>query len=448
MNSLRFRLTVVATVLVLAVLVAGGGLLFLLQRGQLVDNVDQSLRERADTIEGLFAEGDTPVSFAADDDDRGVQIVGSDGEVVVSSDNLAGAGQLAELPSATDEQIRTVESLPLGDDAFRLLSRRIEASGETFVVHVAENSDDLEENTGSLLSTLGVAIPALSLLFAALTWWLVGRTLRPVDEMRAEVDSISDAGELRQLAHSGRDDEIGRLNRTLNQMLQRLHRSGEQQRQFVADAAHELRTPLTRIRTNVEVDLAQPDAAVPSRTNAEVRAEAVGLQNLIDDLLHLAQSDSSRADTATSLLDLDDLVITEIGEQRLLTPAVTIDAAGVAGAELEGDELQLRRALQNLLANAARHARSTVAVTLRNEPGEVVLMVDDDGPGIAPEKRELVFDRFSRLDEARTADNGGAGLGLAITRDIVQRHHGVITCVESPLGGARFMASFRTNADH
>ncbi len=438
----------VATVLVLAVLVAGGGLLFLLQRGQLVDNVDQSLRERADTIEGLFAEGDTPVSFAADDDDRGVQIVGSDGEVVVSSDNLAGAGQLAELPSATDEQIRTVESLPLGDDAFRLLSRRIEASGETFVVHVAENSDDLEENTGSLLSTLGVAIPALSLLFAALTWWLVGRTLRPVDEMRAEVDSISDARELRQLAHSGRDDEIGRLNRTLNQMLQRLHRSGEQQRQFVADAAHELRTPLTRIRTNVEVDLAQPDAAVPSRTNAEVRAEAVGLQNLIDDLLHLAQSDSSRADTATSLLDLDDLVITEIGEQRLLTPAVTIDAAGVAGAELEGDELQLRRTLQNLLANAARHARSTVAVTLRNEPGEVVLMVDDDGPGIAPEKRELVFDRFSRLDEARTADNGGAGLGLAITRDIVQRHHGVITCVESPLGGARFMASFRTNADH
>ena len=444
MGSLRVRLTALATVFVLAVLLAGAGLLFVLQRGQLAESVDRSLSERADSIEDLVAIGNLPATFTAEDDDRGVQVIDAAGEVVIASENLDGQGSVAALASTDDELIRTVDVFPLDDDSFRVLSRRFEANGETFVVHVAENTDDLDENTNALVSTLAIAIPALSLLFAGLTWWLVGRTLRPVDAMRAEVDSISDTTELRQLAEPVRDDEIGRLNSTLNDMLRRLHRSGEQQRQFVADAAHELRTPLTRIRTTVEVDLAQPDAAVPSRTNEEVRAEAIGLQNLIDDLLHLAQSDNDRAGASVTMLDFDDLVMAEIHEQRRSTPDVTVDATGVSGCEIQGDDAQLRRAVQNLLANAARHAGSTVQVTLRDKPGEAILIVDDDGPGIDPGQREIVFDRFSRLDEARSADDGGAGLGLAITRDIVGRHGGTIVCEESPLGGARFIATFTT----
>ncbi len=444
MGSLRLQLTALATVLVLAVLLAGAGLLFVLQRAQLADSVDRSLRERADTVEGLFAAGNLPVSFTADDDDRGVQVTRGDGEVVIASENLDGQGAVASLASTDVEVIRTVDDFPLDDDAFRVLSRRFESNGETFVMHVAENTDDLDDNTDALVSTLAIAIPALSLLFAGLTWWLVGRTLRPVDAMRAEVDAISDTRELRQLAEPERNDEIGRLNHTLNEMLRRLHRSGEQQRQFVADAAHELRTPLTRIRTTVEVDLAQPEAAVPSRTNAEVQAEAIGLQNLIDDLLHLARSDDDQADNDATLLDFDDLVMAEIHEQRSRTTGATIDATGVSGCELTGDDAQLRRAVQNLLANAARHAESTVKVTLEDNPEQVMLIVEDDGPGVEPDKRDVIFDRFSRLDEARTADRGGAGLGLAITRDIVSRHGGTIVCDESPLGGAKFVATFAT----
>lgn len=444
MGSLRLRLTALATAFVVAVLLAGSTLLFVLQRGQQASNVDRSLQERAETVEALVAVGDLPDSFTADDDDRGVQVVDANGTVVIASANLIGQGPVAELSASTEETIRTIKPFPLGEDPFRVLSRRVVANGDVFVVHVAESTDDLDDAGESLLTTLAFAVPALSLLFAGMTWWLVGRTLRPVDAMRAEVDSISDARELRQIAHPGRDDEIGRLARTLNQMLARLHTSGEQQRQFVADAAHELRTPLTRIRTTVDVDLAQPDSAVPARTNAEVRAESIGLQRLIDDLLHLARSDDGSADAARSVLDFDDLVMAEINEQRRSTPDVSIDATAVSGCEIEGDEAQLRRAVQNLLANAGRHARSAIAVTLTNNGDEVLLMVDDDGPGVPPDKREVIFNRFSRLDEARTADSGGAGLGLAITRDIVGRHGGTITCDESPKGGARFVAVFPT----
>lgn len=442
MGSLRLRLTALATTFVVAVLIAAAGLLFVLQRGQLADTVDRSLRERADTIESLFALSDLPDSFTADDDDRGVQVVTEDGQVIIASDNLDGEEPVAELGASTAETIRTVEDFALGDDGFRLLSRRFESDTGVFVVHVAESTDDLDDTTESLLTTLVFVVPALAVLFAAMTWWLVGRTLRPVDDMRAEVDAISDMREPHQLPHPGRDDEIGRLAGTLNQMLDRLHRSGEQQRQFVADAAHELRTPLTRIRTTVEVDLAQPDAAMPIRTNTEVRDEAVGLQRLIDDLLHLARSDDGQELGSYALLDFDDLVMDEIQGQRHWTPGVAIDASAVSGCDLLGDDAQLRRAVRNLLTNAARHARSAITVTLGNEADEVRLIVDDDGPGVEPDQREVIFDRFSRLDEARTADDGGAGLGLAITRDIVTRHNGTIHCEQSPLGGARFIATF------
>lgn len=442
MGSLRLRLTALATTFVVAVLVAGAGSLFVLQRGQLTDTVDRSLRERADTVESLFIVSDLPESFTADDDDRGVQVVSEDGQVAIASDNLEGEGPVAELDASTREVIRTVDDFPLGDDGFRVLSRRIETDAGVFVLHIAESTDDLDDTTESLFTTLGFVVPALSLLFAGMTWFLVGRTLRPVDAMRADVDSIDDTRVRHRVAHPGRDDEIGRLARTLNLMLDRLHRSGEQQRQFVADAAHELRTPLTRIRTTVEVDLAQPDAAVPDRTNTEVRDEAIGLQRLIDDLLHLARSDDGEASLIRSPLDFDDLVMAEIQEQRRSTPSVSIDATAVSGCELDGDEAQVRRAVQNLLANAARHAASEVTVTLQSDASEVHLIVDDDGPGIEPDNRELIFDRFTRLDEARSSDSGGAGLGLAITRDIVTRHGGTIHCEKSSFGGARFVATF------
>ncbi len=447
MGSLRLRLTLLATALVLGVLIAGASLLYGLQRSQLTDSVDRSLTERADTIAALFGESGLPPSFGADDEDRAVQVVDGAGNVVAASRNLRNAGPIANLDVSLGERIRTTAAPAVGEDDFRILSRRITTAEGGFVLHVAESTDDLEDNSESLLATLAAAVPFLAALLAGLIWWLVGRTLRPVDTMRSEVDAISDTQVAHQLVHPGRNDEIGRLATTLNQMLHRLHRSSEQQRQFVADAAHELRTPLTRLRTTVEVDIAQPDAADPERTNREVRAEVLELQRLIDDLLHLANSDDGSASDYHAMLDLDDLVMAEIREQRRATPHATVGAANVSACEITGDEAQIRRAFRNLLTNAIRHAHARVEVTLEQNPSGARLLVDDDGPGVDPDQREAVFDRFTRLDEARSVDQGGAGLGLAITRDIVTRHGGTVRCEPSPLGGARFVATFGHPAD-
>ncbi len=452
LGSLRLRLTLTAAALVLGVLIAGASLFFELQRDQLTSSVDRSLVERADTIadvwnDSVLSDSGLPASFDAADQDRGVQVVDENGVVIASSANLEDEGPIAELQDTDAERIRTITETPIGDDKFRVLSRRITIDGQDLVLHVAESTDELEDNTESLLTTLGVAVPSLTALLAGLIWWLVGRTLRPVDAMRSEVDSISDTTVIHQLAHPGHDDEIGRLTTTLNQMLERLHRSSAQQRQFVADAAHELRTPLTRIRTTVEVDLAKPDAASPDRTNNEVRDEAIGLQQLIDDLLHLARSDDGAAANQHSMLDLDDLVMSEIQDHRRSNPGVRIVATGVLGCEIPGDDAQLRRAIRNLVANATRHAESGVWVSLEQHDGEARLVIDDDGPGIEPDQRDIVFDRFTRLDESRSAAEGGAGLGLAITRDIVSRHAGTVHCEPSPRGGARFVATFHAVGD-
>ncbi len=248
---------------------------------------------------------------------------------------------------------------------------------------VGATLDDVDESVGALRRTLLTISPIVLAALAALVWFVVGRTLRPVEE------------------------------------------ANRRQRQFVADASHELRSPLTRIRTELEIDLAHPDRAELAATHRTVLADAIALQALVEDLLHLARSDAGTTALRRDPVDLDDIVLTEVQRVR---PSVTVafDVAGLSGAQVLGDTDQLRRVVRNLLENAVRHARSTVTVEVREEPGEALLAVTDDGPGIPASERERVFERFTRLDDARSARAGGTGLGLAITREIVQRHDGAV----------------------
>jgi signal transduction histidine kinase len=422
----------------LAVLAVGAATLFVVQRGEISENIDLSLSERAAAIEELFVAGTLPLAIVGDDEDRLVQVVDSSGGVLIASERLQERPPLVMLASDSDDvTISELSDPDLGPEPFRVLSRRSANSAHT--IHVAESLDDLAETSAALLTTLFLIVPTIAAVFGLLAWALIGRTLRPVDSLRAQVDAIADTRHLQRLPDPGRNDEIGRLTTTLNGMLDRLHRSGEQQRRFVADAAHELRTPLTRIRTSVEVDLAQPVAAVPDRTNIDVQQEAIGMQRLIDDLLLLASGDDGLTGLERQLIDLDDLAMNEIHQHRSRNPAVTIDSSGVRPCEYNGNEAQLRRVTQNLLSNAIRHATSQVAVSLETAGQSVQLTVEDDGPGVPVSERATIFNRFTRLDEARTSDGGGAGLGLAITSDIVDRHGGTIDCADSTLGGARFV---------
>jgi len=442
-GSLRFRLTAVATVVVATVLTVTALALIQLQRWQLLENLDASLEQRSQTIAGLVAEDPSATPLVTDDDDRAVQLVDDSGTVLAASANLRGVQPLPDPFGETDrtEHLATRDDLPLDDNAYRVLTTAITTAEGPAVLHVAETTDDMNDAIRLLGTALAASIPVIVAVLAGLMWWLTGRTLKPVDQIRTEVDAINDADSTKRLQAPQRDDEIGRLAHTMNRMLDRLHDAAERQRRFVGDAAHELRTPLTRIRTNLDVDLSQPENADLTATAHEVRQETIGLQRLIDDLLHLARSDAGQASRHRQTVDLDDIVMEEIREQRDATPAITIDAQEVSAASLDANPEHLARAVRNLLTNAAQHADTTVAVALREDDQQLVLTVTDDGPGVPVTHRDRIFERFARVDDARTRSDGGTGLGLAITKDIVNAHGGTINYDAGYTGGARFVIS-------
>ncbi len=375
--SLRWRVTAVAAAAVAVVLAVAGVVVVETLEGQLIEDVDDVAAAVADELSTVIEVETIPGPLVVrGDDDTFAQLVDGGGRVRASTANLAG---LPPVSSSTAAGVRTLDDLPHDEARFRVLTRRVD--GRSLVV--GATLDDVDESVGALRRTLLTISPLVLVALAALVWFVVGRTLRPVEE------------------------------------------ANRRQRQFVADASHELRSPLTRIRTELEIDLAHPDRAELAATQRTVLADAVALQALVEDLLHLARSDAGTAPLRREPVDLDDIVLTEV--QRLRAgAAVAFDVAGVSGAQALGDTDQLRRVVRNLLENAVRHARSTVAVEVREEPAAAVLTVTDDGPGIPAGERERVFERFTRLDDARSARAGGTGLGLAITREIVHRHDGTV----------------------
>jgi signal transduction histidine kinase len=273
-------------------------------------------------------------------------------------------------------------------------------------------------------------------MVAATTWKVVGRTLAPVEAIRGEVDEIS-ADELhRRVPDPPGDDEITRLARTMNRMLGRLEDAQARQRRFISDASHELRSPVASIRQHAEVALAHPDAVTAAELAETVLAEDLRVQDLVDDLLLLARADEHTLHLRRRPVDLDDLVFEEARRLREVTD-LAVDTAAVSAGRVEGDIAGLRRVLRNLGDNAARHARSRISFSLAERDGSVVLVVDDDGPGIPEGDRERVLERFVRLDDGRARDEGGSGLGLAIVSELTRAHGGTVSLADSPLGGAR-----------
>ncbi len=330
-----------------------------------------------------------------------------------------------------------MDGLPPDDERFRLLSRRAGSPDGPVVVHVAGSLDDVEESVGVLRTSLWAGVPAVTALLAVVVWWLVGRTLSPVEAIRAEVAGISGSALGRRVPEPSGDDEIARLARTMNAMLERVEDAAERQRRFVADASHELRSPLTRIRSEVEVDLSHPGSADLAATHRSVLDEATALQRLVEDLLHLARSDAGAIAMRAEPVDLDEVVMDHV--RRLRGSGQAVDSSGVGAAQVRGDAGQLSRAVRNLADNAARHAAGLITFSLEERDGAAVLVVADDGPGVPAEEQERVFERFTRLDEARGTVSGGTGLGLAIVRDIVGRHGGTVRVDAAHHPGARFV---------
>ncbi|WP_308170088.1 sensor histidine kinase [Acrocarpospora catenulata] len=313
-----------------------------------------------------------------------------------------------------------------GKYATATLDIATESGPTTLVARASLAGADLALQT--LNSTLLPGVPALLLVVAGMTWFAVGRALRPVAAIRAKVADIT-ARDLHQRVPVPRSrDEIAALARTVNGTLDRLETAVDRHKRFVADAAHELRSPIATLRARLEL-------APPSELTREALADVERLQSLAGDLLLLARLDAGEP-PRTAELDLGQIAAEEslrVGRR----PEVRLKLDVEPDVVILGSRGHLARLVTNLADNAVRHATATVEVRVRRERGVAVLEVFDDGPGVPPEHREAVFDRFTRLDEARARDSGGAGLGLPIARDIATLHSGTLTAVD---GG--FTATF------
>jgi signal transduction histidine kinase len=344
-----------------------------------------------------------------------------------------------------EEHVALADTTDEADAPFPILpdsvSRVVETpDGALTVTAHAAVERAAESIVDSLSKGVMFGLPLLVALVGVLTWILVGRALRPVEAIRAEVERISGSTMHRRVPEPETRDEVGRLARTMNSMLARLETSVTEQRRFVSDASHELRSPVATIRAGLELARARSHQDTWPTLVDNLLDEESRLEALLDDLLLLAASDENGAGAAPAApVNLTDLAAVEARRPRRVPVELVRAPAGDEATVVAGDRQQLARALSNLVDNAARHADSAVRISPGRDHETVRLAVDDDGPGIPPEDRERVFERFTRLDDGRARHDGGTGLGLAVARAIVTRHHGRVWGDDSPLGGARFV---------
>jgi signal transduction histidine kinase len=421
LTTVRARTTLAATVIVgVAFAVASLALVVTLHRS-LVTHVDDVADVQAADVAGLAAQGSLPPALTrASDDGTVTQVVDAHGQVVAAT-----AGVREPLPVAGFRAgTRTI-----GEQ--RVVARPARTPTGPVTVYVATSLEPVDDAVSRLGRALALGGPLLVLFVGLTTWVVVGRALRPVELIRAQVAEISDRSLGRRVPVPSVNDEIRRLATTMNTMLGRVEAGVDRQRRFVADASHELQTPLASFRTDLEVALAHPEVTDWPTTGGDLLATSSAMERLVHDLLYLARADGAAA-TPTSPVDVDDVVLEEVHALRA-RGRVPVDTAQVSAAAVVGRRDDLARVVRNLLDNADRHAATCVSLALSTKGDEVALVVADDGPGIPLADRERVFERFTRLDDARARATGGSGLGLAIAREVVEAHGGTIEATDDGL---------------
>ncbi|HTI78617.1 MAG TPA: HAMP domain-containing sensor histidine kinase [Mycobacterium sp.] len=429
---------VAATVVFLALTLAGAGLAAVLYRSML-SGMDSSAAARVADV-GAEVESDgvhqmEPQVLHTDERILAVQVIAADGTVVAQSDSAPDTPMIPVSEIGDGLHIGIPEhASPFG--RIRFSAQTISApDGNTYTVLVGEGSQVVTSTIRTLIIALTIAAPIVIAVSACATYMLVARSMRSVDAIRSRVADISASDLAERVPVPESHDEIAALAETMNEMLARIEAGHAAQQRFVGDASHELRSPLATIISALEVAVAHPELLDKELAARTLIPEAHRMQALVDDLLLLARADERGLVLRREDVDLDDIAADEA--QRLRRETSLAVHTDLAPTRLVGDARALSRVLRNLLDNAGLHATSRVDVTVTSEDGTAVLSVADDGPGIPAADRDRVFDRFVRLDPDRSRSGGGAGLGLAIVREIVAAHHGSAAVDDRPGGGTR-----------
>jgi signal transduction histidine kinase len=446
--SLRVRLMTIGLLGVATALAIGSIALYAALTVLSYRSLDESGAATAADVAALVDQGRLPDPIPVTGNQI-VQVVDARDRVVsasVNADRLTAMLLPDELSSALAGDHPEVSGSRAGlASALRVTAVRAGPADARRTVVVAQQFDDIEHMQRILRLTLLAIYPLLLGVLGLIAWRVVGATLRPVEALRSSADRISGTEQDTRLPVPRSRDEIHALAVTLNSMLDRLAASRARQRSFVADAAHELRSPLASMRTQLEIAERLGEGTQLSR---DLQADVLRMAGLVEDLLVLARLDADAVlDRAPHALPVRPLLVEAAQQHADARVPVVVEAASTTGGPalgpesevpglcLLGREDEVRRVLANLVHNAVRHAATTVRLSARASGREVELVVADDGGGIPVAERDRVFERFTRLDEARDRDAGGSGLGLAIVRELVLRSGGDVRLEDAPGGG-------------
>ncbi|MDX6661713.1 MAG: hypothetical protein QOJ55_2535 [Solirubrobacteraceae bacterium] len=439
---MRWRLTLAFAFVMAVVLAATGLFVYQRQQSNLDGAIGRALRARADDVAALAQQSESGLREArpgASGRRAAVaQVIDASGRVLDHTPGVPGRPLLSASNIAAarrGQPVRTQVTFA-GEEPVRLLAQSAQAQGQTMVVVVGQSLEERNHALSDLGGVLLVGGPAALLLASMAGYLLTGAALRPVEAMRRQAAAVSATDLDQRLPPAGGNDELGRLGRTLNEMLARIHASVARERTFVSDASHEMRTPLAMLRTELELIARERPTghALQSATRSAIE-ETDRLTRLADDLLVLARADDHQLALRRNNASAAELLQSAANRAHRQAGAgvrVTVDPPEDAHVDVDRD--RIGQALDNLVANAVRHAHANVGLSARVEGTVVELHVTDDGPGFPPAFLPNAWERFARADVGRTED--GVGLGLAIVRDIARVHGGQAQAANRATGGA------------
>ena len=430
-----------------------GASMWLILRHNLYDIVDDSLESQLDDVKSFLAsqEPDDTVAKLREEvgEAYGIEHSGDYLQIHLESGDLIYRSPFLEqhqsILTPPDQIKRPLFRSRRADGRhFRFAFEKINANGRTYTVQMGTSADDAVATLNLFRSSLLMFAPGLLLVAAAVGYWMSRRALSPVDALVKTAREIGGTDLSMRLQKLNTGDELERLSDTLNEMLGRIETAFLHVTQFTADASHELRTPVSLIRTEAELALRRSRGEVEYKESLRhILGEAERTTVLIEQLLALARADSGRETLHMQPIDLGQTVAGVVeGWKRVAAMRDLEFSADIrdGAAFVMGDESMLRRLVDILLDNAFKYTPSpgSVCLSLEHEEDSAVITVRDSGVGIAGEDQSKIFERFYRVDKARSRAQGGTGLGLAIANWIVTQHHSTISVESRPGEGATF----------